>query len=45
MFGVAAAWVWLGSAVWRRAPGPAPSLRTVTTWSTELSRSRVAARR
>jgi len=31
MFGVAGAWVWLGSAVWRRAPGPAPSLRTVTT--------------
>ena len=30
MFGVAAAWVWLGFGIWRRAPAPATSARTVT---------------
>jgi len=30
MFGVAAAWVWLGFGIWRGAPAPATSARTVT---------------
>jgi hypothetical protein len=30
MLGVAAAWVWLGFGIWRRAPAPATSVRTVT---------------